>query len=273
MKKFFIIYVLSLLAINYLTFSDENDNKDNDDNLSYEEAKIKHERENPAFCQKGGMMRVGEHSFYLRTNDEWTGFSTIYFGYRYAVSKAFNIAVEGGISPLPHVYIAAVLLHFKLFETPNKLFFMGMRIRFGYRYQDSDFSQGFWPNVVGQNYLTLRRNGFYLATDFTVALRFGKHRGLCIYYTIYPRIDIDLIDIENMAYFLFCPIMVGFEVRFPRKQFRWSFAVEAGYTFPIPLDAIPQGRWVNFPSLANISINYRFGDKFYSKKNLEKYNQ
>ena len=131
----------------------------------------------------------------------------------------------------------------------------------------------FWPSVVGEQYLTLRRNGFYLATDLTVALRFGKHRGLCIYYTIYPKIDIDLVDLEDKVHFLLCPIMVGFEVRFPRKTFRWSFAIEAGYAFPVPLTAIARGRWVNFPSLGNITFSYRFGDKFYSKKNREKYSK
>jgi hypothetical protein len=67
--------------------------------------------------------------------------------------------------------------------------------------------------------------------------------------------------------------MIGYEVRFGQNM-EWSFATEAGYTFPIPWGSIPDGEWINFPSLANISVNYRFGDKFYSKQNREKiYNE
>ena len=117
-KKYFII--ITILFIAFYLFSDNSS-----DNISNEEIekkvekilkeKIKdYETNNPVFCQKGGMMRTGEHSFYLRTNDEWTGFSTFKLGYRYAVTDYFNIAIEGGASPIPHVYIGALLLHFKI---------------------------------------------------------------------------------------------------------------------------------------------------------------
>lgn len=273
MKKI-IIYILLAFSLNL--FSDEtNDTKTiKETSLSFHEAQMKHERENPAFMQKAGMMRVGEHAFYLRTNDEWTGFSTFFLGYRYAVNEYFNFGVEGGVSAIPHVYLAAIHLHFKIFESKNKFFFVGLRTRLGYRYQDSDFSGGIWPSIVGDNYLTLRRNGIYFAPDFTAAFRFGKkYRRHALYYSIYPRIDIDFVDKYNPVYFLFSPIMLGYEVRFPKKNFRWSFAIEGGYTFPIPWNGVPAGKWVNFPSLANISFNYRFGDKFYSKENVNKYDK
>ncbi len=208
----------------------------------------------PAFMQKGGMMHLGEHSLYLRTNDEWTGFSTFYIGYRYGVSEFFNIGFEIAASPIPHVYLIGLQLNFKFYESPNKLFFFGLRTRTGYKFQDSDFSS--WGEGW-QDYLTLKRNGIYLALDFTVALRFGKDRQFSLYYTIYPRFDFDFVDTENPVYFLFSPIMLGFEVRFGKEQ-RWSFAIEAGYTFPLPWDSIEPGKWVNFPSLANMGLYYRW---------------
>ncbi len=270
LKKVFII--ISLLLICYFSYSagnndQSNDNKDQE--LDFKKDQMKHESENPVFLHKGGMLRVGEHSFYLRTMDEWTGFSTVYLGYRYGVSKAFNIAIEGAASPIPHVYMANILLHFKLYESPKKFFFLGMRMTFGYKYQDSDFNA--WTAFGGRDYLYLKRNGFYFIPDLTVAFRFGKFRQYCLYYTIYPRFDFDLVDKVNPIYILFSPVMAGYEVRFPSSRYDWTFAVEAGYTFPMPWNSIQKGKWVNFPSLANISFNYKFGDKFYSKKNLEKY--
>lgn len=262
-KTFLILLLLFIIVT--ISWADESEESEE---VTYEEAQRKHESENPVFMQKGGMMGAGEHAFYIRTNDEWTGFSTFLVGYRFGVNKAFNIAVEGGASPIPHVYLASVILHFKLFETKNRFFFIGLRIRAGYKYQDSDFSVGLWPRVVGNNYLTVKRNGFYLAPDLTFAFRFGPYRRFCLYHTIYPRFDFDLFNKEEAIWVLFSPIMAGFEVRFPKKRFRWSFAVEAGYTFPIPWNGIPAGKWVNFPSLANVSFSYRFGDKFYSKDNL-----
>lgn len=227
---------------------------------------IKHEKENPVFAQKGGMLRVGEHSFYLRTNDEWTGFSTIIIGYRYGVSKAFNIALEGGVSPIPYVFLGALVLHFKLFETKNKLFFLGMRMRFGYKYQEH--TDAMWESILNvKNYLGVKRNGLYFAADLTAAFRFGKMNQYCFYYSIYPRFDFDFFDKEYPIYILFSPVMIGFEIRYGR-QMRWSFAIESGYTFPIPWNGVPAGKWVNFPSLANVSFNYRFGDKFYKDKSM-----
>jgi len=257
-------FFLLFLILKIFLFSEE-------EKPSFKEAQKEYERNHPVFMQKGGMMRSTEHAFYFRTNDEWTGFSTLLAGYRFAANDYFNIAVEGGASVIPHVYIAAVILHFKFFETPDKFFFLGMRQHLGYKYQDSDFSGSGWKAVVGKNYLTLKRNGFYLISDITASLRFGHYRNFAIYYTIYPRIDFDFFNQDYPIFFLFSPGMLGFEVRFPKKDFAWSFAVEGGYTMPIPFNAIPAGKWVNFPSLANISFNYRFGDKFYSKANRAKY--
>ena len=224
------------------------------------------EKNNPVFLQKGGMLRPGAHSFYIRTNDEWTGFSTVLAGYRFAPNGFFNFALEGGASPITHVYLAAVLLHFKLFESHNKIFFLGLRTRFGYKYMDLDFRASPWNGGLGENYLTVKRNGFYFAADLTAAFRIGPYRRYCIYYTIYPRFDFDLIDRDYPIFVMFSPIMVGYEVRFPKPGFHWSFAVEAGYTFPVPWNHIPEEYWVNFPSLANVSFNYHFGDKWYAKK-------
>ncbi len=238
--------------------------------LALEKAKVLHENEEPVFSQKGGMLRPGDNSFYFRTDDEWTGFSTIFLGYRYGVTDYFNIAVEGGIG-LPEVYIFSVLFHFKVYETPNKFFFMGVRARFGYKYQNADralFSANGGYLGLGKNYLTIQdRYSFYFAPDLTVAFRFGRLKGNCVYYTIFPKVDFNIRG--GQPYVLFCPVMIGYEVRFGHKM-EWSFAVEGGYTFPIPWGSVPAGQWVNFPSLANVSVNYRFGDKYYWKKNRDK---
>lgn len=261
-----------LFIVSYLFFSSDIKSDSKEDLDKKVETILKkrienYEKNNPVFCQKGGMMRRGEHLFYLRTNDEWTGFSTFKLGYGYAVTDYFNIAIEGGASPIPHVYIGALLLHFKIFETQNKFFFIGARFRFGYRYQDSNFNVPEWEPIVGKNYLQLKKHTFYIIPDFTVSFRFGPYRRFAIYYTIFPRFDIDLEG--GPTYIFISPIMAGFEVRFGYKM-EWSFAIEGGYTFPLPWDSVPAGKWVNFPSLANFGFYYRFGDKFYSKKNIEK---
>lgn len=209
------------------------------------------------FSQKGGMLLPGEHSIYLRTNDEWTGFSTFYLGYRYGVTGWFDIAVEAAASAVPHVYLGAVLTHWRLYESPGRRVFIGLRTHTGYRYQDSDFSSEGWQRVVGPDYLTVRRNGLYLAFDLTAAVRFGRDRRHALYYTIYPRIDIDFVDAANRVYVMVSPATVGYEFRW-RRYPGWSFAIEAGYAFPVPWDSIEPGRWPNFPSLANIGFYYRF---------------
>lgn len=209
------------------------------------------------FSQKGGMLAPDENQVYLRTNDEWTGFSTFYVGYRRGLADIVNPAVEIAASPIPHVYLANLLLYFKLFESKSKRLFIGARTRTGYRYQDSDFSSEKWERIVNDNYLTLKRNGILLALDLTVALRLGIEKRYTIYYTLYPRFDIDLIDERDRVHILFSPIVLGFEFRF-RNYRMWSFAVEAGYAFPLPFDSIPKGKWVNFPSLANMGFYYRF---------------
>ena len=260
MKKGFIFLLLFNLI--YFLYSDESSDNNKQ---SFKEAQKEYESNHPVFMQKGGMMRQGEHAFYIRTDDEWTGFSTILAGYRFGATDYFNIGVEGGASVIPNVYIAAVLLYFKFFETDNKFFFFGMRQQIGYKYQDSDFTG------ILNNYLVLKRNGFYLISDLTASFRFGPYRRFAIYYSIYPRLDFDFFNQSAPIYFLFSPVMLGFEVRFPKKAFGWSFACESGYTFPIPWNSIPTAKWVNFPSLLNVSFNYRFGDKFYSKENRAKY--
>lgn len=266
--------VISILLLMFFIFSIHAQNNTETENpwTKWFEDQEEHERQNPAFMQKSGMLRANEHSFYIRTNDEWTGFSTFFSGYRYGINEYFNIAVEGGVSPIPYVFLGAFLLHFKLYETPKKFFFLGLRTRFGYKFQYHTNEQ--WITMFGSafdNYLAVSRNGLYFAADLTAAFRFAKYKRMAIYYTIYPRFDFDFFDKTNPVFVLFSPVMVGFEIRFPKKRMRWSFAAEAGYTFPIPWTGVPTGQWVNFPSLANVTFSYRFGDKFYSKKNQEKY--
>ncbi len=213
--------------------------------------------EDVVFSQKGGMLMPKEHSVFLRTNDEWTGFSTIYLGYRYAVNDWFNVGGEVAASAIPHVYLAAFLMHFKLFESKSGLFFLGAKTHIGYRYQDSDFSKDPWPGIVGDNYLVSHRNGMYFILDLTAAIRFGDFRRFAFYYSIYPRVDVDFVNASDRSQLMFSPGMVGFEFRF-RKNPKWSYAVEAGYTMPLPYSSVPAGQWVNFPSLANMGFYYRF---------------
>jgi hypothetical protein len=206
------------------------------------------------FSQKGGMLLPGEHSVFLRTNDEWTGFSTFYLGYRYAFCRWFNLGFEAAASPFPHVYLGSLLMHFKLFESKSGLVFIGAKTHMGYRYQDSDFSTG---RMVIEDYLVSKRNGMFFVLDLTVALRFGDFRRFAFYYSIYPRVDVDFVDAEDRSQLMFSPGMLGFEFRFRRNPM-WSFAVEVGYTIPLPYSSIPNGEWVNFPSLGNLGFYYRF---------------
>ena len=241
--------------------------------IKYEKERVDYESKNPVFSQKGGMLRALSHSFYFRTDDELTGFSTIFLGYRFAPSDYFNFSVEGGIG-LPQLYLANILLHIKIYETKNKIFFLGLRARIGYKYQHSeDFmfmkdkdgnDTGYMG--LGKDYLTITdRHSIYFATDITVAWRFGRLKAQTIYYTIFPKIDLSLT--ENDIDVLFCQIMLGYEVRFGRWM-EWSFEVEGGYTFPLPWGIIPDGKWINFPSLANVSVNY-----FIPTKNNSLYNK
>lgn len=207
------------------------------------------------FTQKGGLLEKGDLSVYLRTNDEWTGFSTFYLGFRFQPLTWANFAVEIAASPIPHVYLGGFNIQMELYETPEKWVFIGMRLRSGFKYQDSDFT-GWFPDFP--NYLTLQRSSIYLAADFTISFRIGKEKRHSIYYSIYPRWDFSLAsDDMYPVFFLFSPVMIGYEVRFGTRR-RWNFAIEAGYAFPIPWDSVPEGMWVNFPSLANITLSYRW---------------
>lgn len=80
MKRVFVIVSFVFVILTNLSAADDL----TADNFSkYLVDQEKYESEYPVFLQKGGMLRVGEHSFYLRTNDEWTGFSTVLAGYRF----------------------------------------------------------------------------------------------------------------------------------------------------------------------------------------------
>ena len=46
---------------------------------------------------KGWYVKTTRPLVYFRTDDEWTGFSTIALGYRFAPAEYFNFAIEGGV--------------------------------------------------------------------------------------------------------------------------------------------------------------------------------
>jgi hypothetical protein len=236
----------------------------------FNEKKVEHESEFPVFMQKSGVMRPGTHSFFLRTQDEWTGFSTFTIGYRAGLNPFVNISIEGGGSPIPFVFLGTVMLHMKFYESPKKFLFVGSRVRFSYKYQDVRMVGPVWEPVVGPDFLNLQRNGFSIAPDFTVAFRMGPMRNHSVYYTIYPRFDIDITTTPAQALHVYLsPATIGYEVRFG-KRMRWNFAVEAGMSFPVFPTNLALEEWMNFPSLANVHLSYTIGDKFYSKQNMEK---
>jgi len=277
MKK--LLFVAAIIFVYFAAFGkDASNDFGKEYKKALDQAKVKHENEYPVFSQKGGMLRPLDHSFYFRTDDEWTGFSTIFLGYRFAPAEYFNIAVEGGVG-LPQIYLASMILHLKIYESPNKIFFTGLRGRIAYKYQNAEkfmfakSGNGEYGYLgFGKDYLTIEnRHSINIAADFTVAFRVGKYKEQCLYYTVFPKVDFDLTG--GPIYVLFCPVMTGYEVRFG-KFMEWSFAAEAGYTFPIPWGSVPAGKWINFPSLANVGVHYRFGqDKFYWKENREKIKQ
>jgi hypothetical protein len=201
--------------------------------------------DSPSFSQKGGMLPEGSHSFYLRTNDEFTSFSTFLAGYRYGLTNFFQLAVEGGVGI--GVYIGAVVFHFKIYESPNRFFFIGFRSRNGFKYQDT------YINFGNNNVLDDERLGFYFGQDLTFALRFGDNGKMAVYYTLYTLIDTDVQDGPPEVYL--SPVHIGFEVRFGKRD-RWSFAIETGYFFPI--NDVADTSWVNFPNLGNMGLYYSF---------------
>ena len=195
------------------------------------------------FSQKAGMNPVGSHSIYFRTNDEFTGFSTLLVGYRYGLSEYFQFALEAGIGI--QTYIGSIILHLKLYESDNNFFFLGLRSRNGFKYQDVFIE-------LGKAVLDDNRLGFFTALDLTAAFRPGNEKRHSLYYSIYPMFDFDITGRPTEIYF--SPIHFGYEFRF-RKNERWSFAIEAGYFFAA--NDVPDTNWFNFPNLANIGSYYR----------------
>jgi hypothetical protein len=195
------------------------------------------------FSQKAGMNPVGSHSVYFRTNDEFTGFSTLLIGYRYGLTEYFQFSLEGGIGI--NTYIGSIVLHHKFFETRNQSFFIGLRNRIGFKYQDVYIKLG---NAV----LDDERTGIFNAIDFTLAWRLGEDKRHAIYYSLYPFFDIDVTGRPVEIYF--SPIHFGYEFRF-RNNPKWSFAIEAGYFLAV--NDVPETSWFNFPNLANIGFYYR----------------
>ena len=160
LSKVLVIFCLIFSLVSVFALQDNLSASETPDVLDFSVESIQHEitiheRDFPVFVQKSGMIRPNTHSFYLRSNDEWTGFTTLIAGYRCGVNAGFNIAVEAGYSLVPQVYLANMLFHFTLFETKNRLFFLGLRLRFGYKYMDVDLTPATW---LGQDYLKLKRN-------------------------------------------------------------------------------------------------------------------
>lgn len=196
------------------------------------------------FGQKGGMIPKGTFQIYLRTNDEFTGFSTLLFGFRYGAFNKFQFAIEGGLGV--NTYIIGLLTFTKLYESRSRTIFIGMRTRTGFKHQNTHIELG---NAI----LDDKRTGFYIATDFTTAFRLGKEKRHVLYYSIYPMFDIDIKG--NPLEIYFSPIHIGYEFAFKSNP-KWTFAIESGYFFP--LNEVPDTSWFNFPNLANIGFYHTF---------------
>jgi hypothetical protein len=196
------------------------------------------------FSQKGGMIPKGAFQIYIRTNDEYTGFTTLIVGFRYGLFDKFQFAVEAGVGI--KVYLIGLLTYTEFVETDSKRFFFGLRTRTGFKFQNTYIK-------LGKAVLDEDRLGFYIATDFTTAFRLGEDKRRVFYYTLYPFFDIDIRGKPVEIYF--SPIHVGFEFAFKRNP-KWSFAYETGYFFP--LNKVPKTSWFNFPNLANVGFYYTF---------------
>ena len=217
----------------------------------------------PVFSQKAGMIETGTHSFYARTNDEFTSFSTLLIGYRYGLSDYFHIGVEAGVGI--QTYLGSLITHIKLFESKNHRFFIGLRTRTGFKYQQTELSFKVQDesNPGGPNDIIIDedRLGISLAPDLTFAIRLGDDKRVALYYTLYPMFDFELRG--GPTEIMFAPVHLGFEVRFKRNP-SWSFALDMGFFFPlndIPLENyvnMPKFNQIAFPNLANMGLYYRF---------------
>jgi hypothetical protein len=197
-----------------------------------------------SFSQKGGMIPRGSIQFYLRTDDQYTSFSTLFVGVRYGMFDRFQIAVEAGAGI--GVILTGLLTYTELYEATNDRFFLGLRTQTGFKWQDTYLK-------LGNALLDDERRGFYISTDLTAALRLGEQKRHVLYYSIYPFFDIDITGKPLEIYF--SPIHLGYEFAFKNHP-EWSFAIETGYFFP--LNDVPDTSWVNFPNLANVGLYYHF---------------
>ncbi len=197
------------------------------------------------FAHRSGMLLPGECTLYLRSNDEFTSFSTIMVGTRRGISPWFQPAFElgGGIG----VVLLKLVFHVKIYESPGGLLFVGLRNRAGLKFQDTYL--GFRTGAFD-----LDRDSFYDAPELDIALRFGKQRWFSIYYSFYARFDADLHG--GRTYVFLAPFHVGIEFRFIKHPCT-SFQIDGG--FYIPLNDVPRKAWVNFPNLGNFGFYRRFG--------------
>jgi hypothetical protein len=193
-----------------------------------------------AFSQKGGMLPEGAIQFYLRTDDQFTSFSTLMVGIRYGLFDRFQVALETGAGI--GVFLVAALTYTEIYETPDRSMFYGLRTITGFKWQDTLIR--FTKAVLDDE-----RTGFYIQTDLTAALRLGEKKNQLIYYSLYPLFDIDVTGRPVEIYF--SPVHFGYEVAFNPE---WSFAIEAGYFFP--LNDVPKTSYFNFPDLANMGLYY-----------------
>jgi hypothetical protein len=231
MKKSFTIILFLFIVLNSITAQDEEF----------------------SFSQKGGMIPEGAFQIYLRTNDEFTGFSTFLVGFRYGWFEKFQVGAEVGVGI--KVYLAGIVTYTEFYESDNRRFFTGLRTRTGFKYQNTRIK-------LGNALLDDNRVGFYIATDFTAALRLGDDLRRVIYYTFYPFFDIDVRGYPIEIYL--SPVHLGFESVFKRNH-NWSFAYEAGLFFPlndVPETSYfyihPNAKGLAFPNLGNIGFYYTF---------------
>jgi len=201
----------------------------------------------PAFSQKGGMINKGEISTYLRTNDEYTSFSTFLLGFRFAKSDKIQSAFEAGAGI--DVFLANYLVYFRLFNSKSDKLFIGLRLRSGFKNQKTKIT---FKNSKFD--IDTDRTSIYTAPEFTFAIRFGERKQHALYYTTYFRFDYSSKHKKELEIF-FSPIHLGYEKRYGKNE-EWNFAFESGIYFPI--NGVPDSEWVNFPNLFNFGIYRRF---------------
>lgn len=202
-------------------------------------------RSEPVFHQKGGMLNKGQWSFYFRTNDEYTSFSTLLLGFRLGHNKWFQTAYEGGLGI--STYLFNYLMYFRVYSSKNDRFFAGLRLRSGYKWQSTDID---W---FENDHIKTRRSSLYTAPELTFSFRVGKEKRHSIFLTTYFRFDYSFLKRQGYSPWNIwaAPVHLGYEFRF-KKHKNWSFAFDTG--FYLPVNDIHPDEWINFPNLLNFGF-------------------